>query len=88
MLILGDVDVKEITVEGGVAEVIVEPSAFAKAKEVLADNGITEFEAAEVTMKANDPITLEGEELTKFQELLDMLDDCEDVQAVYHNVSL
>lgn len=88
MLILGDVDVKEITVEGGVAEVIVEPSAFARAKEVLADNGITEFEAAEVTMKANDPITLEGEELTKFQELLDMLDDCEDVQAVYHNVSL
>lgn len=88
MLILGDVDVKEITVEGGVAEVIVEPSAFAKAKEVLADNGITEFEAAEVTMKANDPITLEGEDLTKFQELLDMLDDCEDVQAVYHNVSL
>lgn len=88
MLILGDVDVKEITVEGGVAEVIVEPSSFAKAKEVLADNGITEFEAAEVTMKANDPITLEGEELTKFQELLDMLDDCEDVQAVYHNVSL
>lgn len=88
MLILGDVDVKEITVEGGVAEAIVEPSAFAKAKEVLADNGITEFEAAEVTMKANDPITLEGEELTKFQELLDMLDDCEDVQAVYHNVSL
>lgn len=88
MLIFGDVDVKEITVEGGVAEVIVEPSAFAKAKEVLADNGITEFEAAEVTMKANDPITLEGEELTKFQELLDMLDDCEDVQAVYHNVSL
>ncbi len=88
MLILGDVDVKEITVEDGVAEVIVEPSAFAKAKEVLADNGITEFEAAEVTMKANDPITLEGEELRKFQELLDMLDDCEDVQAVYHNVSL
>ena len=88
MLILGDVDVKEITVEDGVAEVIVEPSAFAKAKEVLADNGITEFEAAEVTMKANDPITLEGEDLTKVQELLDMLDDCEDVQAVYHNVSL
>ncbi len=88
MLILGDVDVKEITVEDSVAEVIVEPSAFAKAKEVLADNGITEFEAAEVTMKANDPITLEGEDLTKFQELLDMLDDCEDVQAVYHNVSL
>ena len=58
MLILGDVDVKEITLEEGIAE------------------------------GANDNITLEGEDLTKFKELLDMLDDCEDVQNVYHNVEL
>lgn len=88
ILVFGDVDVKEITVEDGVAEVIVEPASFAKAKEVLGENGITDFEAAEVTMKANDEITLEGEDLTKFKELLDLLDDCEDVQAVHHNVSL
>lgn len=88
ILVFGDVDVKEITVEDGVAEVIVDPASFVKAKEVLAENGISEFEAAEVTMKANDEITLEGEDLTKFKELLDLLDDCEDVQAVHHNVSL
>lgn len=88
ILVFGDVDVKEISVEDGVAEVIVDPASFVKAKEVLAENGITEFEAAEVTMKANEEITLEGEDLTKFKELLDQLDDCEDVQAVHHNVSL
>ncbi len=87
-LILGDVDVREVDVEDGIAEVIVEPGAFDKAKEVLKENGIEEYEFAEVTMKANDNITLEGEELTKFKELLDMLDDCEDVQNVYHNVEL
>ena len=87
-LILGDVDVREVDVEDGIAEVIVEPCAFDKAKEVLKENGIEEYEFAEVTMKANDNITLEGEELTKFKELLDMLDDCEDVQNVYHNVEL
>lgn len=88
ILILGDVDVKEISLEDGIAEVIVEPGAFDKAKEVLGQNGVTEYEFAEVTMRANDTITLEGEELTKFKELLDMLDDCEDVQNVYHNVNL
>ena len=88
ILVFGDVDVREITLEDGIAEVLVDPSAFEKAKQVLAENGIAEFEAAEVTMKANDEITIEGEDLTKFKELLDMLDDCEDVQAVYHNVIL
>ena len=88
ILVFGDVDVRDITLEDGIAEVLVEPSAFDKAKEVLAENGITEFEAAEVTYKANDEITLEGDDLQKFQNLLDDLDDCEDVQNVYHNVIL
>ena len=88
ILVLGDVDVKEISLEDGLAEVVVEPGSFEKAKEVLAENGVKDYEFAEVTMRANDLITLEGEELTKFKELLDMLDDCEDVQNVYHNVDL
>lgn len=88
VLVLGDVDVKEITLEDGIAEVIVDPSSFDKAKEVLKDSGVTDYEFAEVTMRANDNVTLEGEDLTKFKELLDMLDDCEDVQNIYHNVDL
>ena len=88
ILVLGDVDVKEIALEDGIAEVIVDPSSFDKAKEVLKDSGVTDYEFAEVTMRANDNVTLEGEDLTKFKELLDMLDDCEDVQNIYHNVDL
>lgn len=88
ILVLGDVDVKEITLEDGIAEVIVDPSSFDKAKTVLQENGVSDYEFAEVTMRANDNVTLEGEDLTKFKELLDMLDDCEDVQNIYHNVDL
>lgn len=88
ILVLGDVDVKEIALEDGIAEVIVDPSSFDKAKEVLKGSGVTDYEFAEVTMRANDNVTLEGEDLTKFKELLDMLDDCEDVQNIYHNVDL
>ena len=88
ILILGDVDVREISLEDGVAEVIVDPASFAHAKEVLAENGINDYVFAEVTMKANDLVTLDGEDLQKFKDLLDLLDDCEDVQAVYHNCDL
>ena len=88
ILVLGDVDVKEITLEDGIAEVIVNPSSFDKAKAVLQENGVSDYEFAEVTMRANDNVTLEGEDLIKFKELLDMLDDCEDVQNIYHNVDL
>lgn len=87
-LILSDVDVKEINNEEGEVEILVAPNDFEKAKEALKTLNVTDFEVAEVTMMANDKITLEGEELKKFQELLDQLDDCEDVQNVYHNVNL
>ncbi len=87
-LILNDVDVKSIDNDEGDVEVIASPSDFEKAKEALKTLGVEEFEAAEITMLANDKITLSGEELTKFKDLLDQLDDCEDVQNVYHNVDL
>jgi len=87
-LILNEVDVKEITNEDGIAEVIVEPGDFEKAKEALSTIGVTEYEAAEITMLANDKVTMDDEHKQKVQEMLDMLDDCEDVQNVYHNVEL
>ena len=87
-LILNDVDVREINNEDGEVEILVAPNDFEKAKEALKSLDVTDFEVAAVTMIANDKITLEGEELKKFQELLDQLDDCEDVQNVYHNVEL
>ena len=42
----------------------------------------------EVTMAPLEKVTLEGEDLEKFNKLLNMLDDIEDVQNVYHNVEL
>ena len=86
-LILSDVDVREVTLEDGVISVLVEPSAFAQARDVLSGMGITEFISSEITFLPNDPIELEHpEDKRKFTELLDMLDELEDVQNVYHNV--
>ena len=86
-LILGDVDVREVSEENGEIEVLVEPSSFAKARDTLSELGINEFDVSEITFLANEPITLDDpEDKRKFDELVDMLDEIEDVQNVYHNV--
>ena len=86
-LILSDVDVREVTEEDGIVEVLVEPAAFGQARDVLADMGIKEFDVAEITFLPNDPITLtDPEDKRKYDELCDMLDELQDVQNVYTNV--
>ena len=86
-LILSDVDVREVDQEDDLVVVMVEPQAFAQAREVLNGMGISEFETAEITWLANDPVELpDPEDKRKFEELLDMLDELQDVQNVYHNV--
>ena len=87
-LILSDVDVQSVEAEEGYIYVTVAPNAFAQAKEVLAGMGITEFDEAEVRMEPNEWMSLDGEEKQKFQELVDGLEECEDVQNVAHNVEL
>jgi len=87
-LVLGDVDVKEINLDGGDAEVVVAPNDLDKAKEALKEVGVVEFDYCESTMLANEKIVLEGEDKSKFDDLLANLDELEDVQAVYHNVNL
>ena len=86
-LILSDVDVREVTLEDGVISVLVEPHAFAQARDVLSGMGITEFITSEISFLPNDPIELtDPEDQRKFTELMDMLDELEDVQNVYTNV--
>jgi YebC/PmpR family DNA-binding regulatory protein len=45
-------------------------------------------EVAEVTMRAENTIELTGEDAAKMQKLLDVLEDLDDVQEVYHNAAL
>jgi transcriptional/translational regulatory protein YebC/TACO1 len=43
---------------------------------------------AEVTMRAENTIELDGEDAEKMQKLLDVLEDLDDVQEVFHNAAL
>ena len=45
-------------------------------------------EVAEVTMRPENTIDLEGEDAARMQKLLDILEDLDDTQEVYHNAAL
>lgn len=89
-LIMSDVDVLAVEQDDeGYIDVYTTPEAFNQAKEVLNGMGVSEFEEAEVKFVPNEYIDMPDEEhKQKFQELLDMLEECEDVKAVHHNVNL
>ena len=72
--------------EGGV-EVITDPASFEAVRDALAAAGLT-ADMAEVTMRAENTIALAGEDAQKMQRLLDMIEDLDDVQEVYHNAEL
>ena len=67
-------------------EIITDPDDFSTVREALEKEGIPMI-SAEVTMIPQNYVTLESEEdLKKFQRIIDLLDEDDDVQAVYHNV--
>lgn len=87
-LIMSDVDLKDIETEAGQMTITVEPSDLNKAKEAIeAMIPDVAFDALELTMLPNEYVELEGEDLELFQRLIRLLDDVDDVQNVYHNVS-
>ena len=88
-LLMAEVDAKEIEEENGNVNIYGEPSDLYKIKEaVLSYKADAEILVDEVSMLANETVTLEGEDKDNFDKLLSMLDDVEDVQKVYHNVEL
>lgn len=87
-LVLNDVDVWDINEEDGIIEVLVNPQAFGKTRDTLYELGIKEFNISEIRMIANDKITLNEEDMILFKRILDLLEDVQDVQEVYHNVDI
>lgn len=86
-LILDDIDVQSVDFDDGEIEVRLAPNDLDKAKEILKGLDVTDFDVAESTMVPNEPIELTGDDLQKVKDMMAALDECEDVQNVYTNVS-
>ena len=86
----------EYALDAGADDIITEDDAFivrtsvadfSNVRKYLEEKNLHFFEA-EIKMVSQNMITLEGDELKKFQKLVDALEDLDDVQNVYHNVDL
>jgi YebC/PmpR family DNA-binding regulatory protein len=85
-LVMGDVDVTDIESEDGMITVFAPDSEYAKTKQAIAEavDGV-EFEVDEIQFIPQNPVQISGEDIAVFEELVELLDDLDDVQRVYHN---
>ncbi|MCO0598288.1 YebC/PmpR family DNA-binding transcriptional regulator [Peribacillus butanolivorans] len=88
LLMEADVDVRDIIEEEEAVIVYAEPEQFHAVQKAFKDTGITEFTVAELTMLAQNDLTLPEDAQAQFEKMIDALEDLEDVQQVYHNVDL
>jgi YebC/PmpR family DNA-binding regulatory protein len=71
----------------GAVEVLCAPTEFEAVRDALEAAGLKP-ELAEVTMRAENTIALTGDDAQRMQKLLDVIEDLDDVQAVYHNAEI
>ena len=76
-----------ITGDDGAIEVLTPPVAFEQVKNALSAAGLN-AELAEVTFRPENTIEVEGDDAAKMQKILDVLEDLDDVQEIYHNAAL
>ncbi|MBH0075056.1 YebC/PmpR family DNA-binding transcriptional regulator [Pseudoalteromonas sp. SWYJ118] len=86
-LMMADIDVSDVEAEDGKVSVFAPPTEYFKAKTALEDafEGIN-FEVDEITFIPQVNIEIEDEEvIANFDKFINMLEDCDDVQNIYHN---
>lgn len=93
---LSEDEVMEMALEAGaddvitmedVFEVYTSPASFSEVRNFFESKGVT-FLSAQVDMIPQTRVTLEGDQLARFQQMLERFDELDDVQEVYHNVDL
>ncbi len=88
-LFAADVAVEDVESKDGVITVFAPPTDFYKAKTALIEAfpGL-ELDVQEITFLPQATKTLSKDDLAQFEKFLGMLNDCDDVQEIYHNVAL
>lgn len=86
-LMMADVEVADIESDDGVISVFAPNTEYSKAKNALTETfGEIDFEVDEIQYIAQNTQSLTGDDLEMFEKFMDMLNDLEDVQNVFHNL--
>ena len=88
-LLEAEVDVEEVEAKDGQLTIFAPASEFYKAKTaLLAAFPDTELDVQEITFLAQGNVDISGDDVAMFEKMMNMLNECEDVQDVYHNATL
>ena len=86
-LLTADVDVTDVEIDDGIITVFAPNTEYYKAKQALTEAmGEIEFEVDEIQFLPQTTAPLSGDDVEMFDKFLDMLNDLDDVQNVYHSV--
>jgi transcriptional/translational regulatory protein YebC/TACO1 len=81
-----DIDVDDIESKDGQLTLFAPASEFYKAKQALQDAfPDIELEVQEITFVPQANTKISEDDLPTFEKFMNMLNDCDDVQDVYHN---
>ena len=78
---------EDFSAEEGIYEILTDPSDFSQVREALEEAGYR-FLSAETDKIPQTTVQLTPEQQESVFAMLDMLDDNDDVQNVYHNAQL
>ena len=88
-LMMADVDVTDIENDDGKITVFAPNTEYAKAKQALTETfSDIVFEVDEIQFLPKSSSPLSGDDVEMFDKFLEMLNDLDDVQNVYHNAEL
>jgi YebC/PmpR family DNA-binding regulatory protein len=76
-----------VTDDDGAIEVLCAPAQFEAVKAALEAAGL-KAEVSEITMRAENTVALIGDDAQRMQKLIDMIEDLDDVQDLFHNAEL
>jgi YebC/PmpR family DNA-binding regulatory protein len=86
----------EVTIDAGAEdviedtsnfEIITDPKSFESVKEAL-DNASISFVVSEITMLPQTSVELKEKDAEKMMRLIELLEDCDDVQKIYTNADV
>ncbi len=84
-----EVDIDDIECKNGSVIVFAPPGEFYNVQQALLDAFPgTEFEAQEITFLPQSTVPIGEDDVPAFEKFIDLLNDCDDVQDIYHNASL
>ncbi|TWU17297.1 putative transcriptional regulatory protein YeeN [Novipirellula galeiformis] len=88
-LLSADVDVTDVECENGQVTVFAPSTEFAKAKQALLDTfPDTEIEVEEISFIPQTRTEISSDDMPMFDKFVNMLNECDDVQEIYHNATL